>query len=196
MDVARLSGAGEGRMSALRSLSFVFVVGAASAVGGSACSGAETQDVLARQVGASSSSGITSSSSGGSSGVPSGSSSGGTSSTSGATSGTTPGNCTPEEEPNDNRNTANVLDPARCGTLGRNDQKDFLTFQLKPTTKNMSLNFSGRIRMKVEVGGRTVELTPDDAGMVPFMMGEQYHIEVTSLTDSNNEEWRVAVVEN
>jgi hypothetical protein len=152
-----------------------------------ACSGAETQDVLATNVNGSSS-GITSSSSG------SGSSSG-VSSSSGATSGN-PAGCTPEEEPNDNRNQANSLEPGRCGSLGRSDSKEFLTFRLKPTTKEMSLKFGGRVRLKVEVDGRTIDLTPDRAGVVPFIMDATYVIEVTRLADGASDvPWSVEVVE-
>jgi hypothetical protein len=164
-------------MSALHR-SFVLTALALAAV---ACSGAETQDVLAQPNGAASSSG------GGSSG---GGSSGGGSSGD--------GRCTPEQEPNDHKDQANVLDPARCGTLSRDDKRDFLTFQLKPTTKTLKLNFTGRIRLKVDVpGGGTVNLTPDNAGAVPFVMGAPYLIEVTALNDPGNEvPWRVEVVEN
>lgn len=106
-------------------------------------------------------------------------------------------NCTPEEESNDSQDSANTLAPARCGTLSKRDQRDFLTFRLKPTTKTMSINFTGRIRLRVDVPGKdTVELTPDDAGIVPFVMGVDYTVEVRALTDSTGEiPWRVELVE-
>ncbi len=153
-----------------------------------ACSGAETQDVLLGASG-SSSSGATSSGTGSSSGT--------TASSSGA-SGTSGGNgtCTAEEEPNDNKDEANVLSPVRCGTLSRRDDKDFLTFRLKPEAKTMSINFTGRVRLRVDVAGHdTTELTPDNAGIVPFVTNADYFVEVTPLTDSNAEiKWRVEVV--
>ena len=163
------------------------------------CSGAETQDVLTSSSttsGMASSSGAGTSGASGTSGVGA---SGGTSGmgTSSGTSGTTPSNCTPEEEPNDGRDDANVLSPARCGTVGPRDRRDFLTFQLKPTTKTLALNFSGRVRLKVDIDGqRSVELTPDDARTVPFAMGKQYFIEVGPLTDTTSEiPWQVSVIE-
>lgn len=62
----------------------------------------------------------------------------------------------------------------------------------------MSINFTGRIRLRVDVDGRdTTELTPDNAGIVPFVMGADYVIEVTPLTDSSDDlNWRVEVVES
>lgn len=151
------------------------------------CSGAETQDVLTK----SSSSATTSG------GTTSGTTSGGTSGASSGTSGVG-SDCEQEAEPNDNKGQANTLNPTRCGTLSQRDQKDFLTFQLKPTTKTMQINFSGRVRLKVDVPGRdSTELTPDNAGVVPFVMGVQYTIEVGPLTNpgSSDISWRVTVVE-
>lgn len=179
------------RHTSLSGAVIVSVLAAGVAVLAIACSGAEPQDVLS---GTSASSSSGASSSGTSGGTSSGTSSG----TSGAsgTSGT-PAGCPPEEEPNDSRDEANTLAPTLCGTLSGDDGKDFLTFQLKPTTKSMSINFTGRIRLKVDVKGRdTVELTPENAGVVPFVMGQAYLIEVTPLTDSSTSiPWRVTVVE-
>ena len=163
-----------------------------------ACSGAEAPDVLVGASGssASSSSGSTGNTSGstGSSGTTSGSAG-----TSGGTSGTSGGNgtCQPEEEPNDDKDEANTLAPARCGTLSGRRDREFLTFRLKPDTKQMSINFTGRIRLRVDVDGRdTTELTPDNAGIVPFVPEADYLIEVRALTDSNADlAWRVEVVE-
>src|SRR5690606_33314093 len=92
-------------MSALHRtfLSFVLL----SATG--ACSGAEAQDVLADQTGAASSSGT----SGEPSGETSGTTPGGTASD-GSSSGSA-SDCPREEEPNDDRRSANQLAPTRCG---------------------------------------------------------------------------------
>jgi hypothetical protein len=152
------------------------------------CSGAETQDVLTKASSSATTSGATSSS---------GTTSSGTSGTSSSGTSGTPGDCEQEAEPNDSKGQANTLNPSRCGTLSQRDQKDFLSFQLKPTTKTMQINFSGRVRLKVDVPGReSTELTPDNAGVVPFVMGVQYTIEVTALTSSSSDiPWRVTVVE-
>ncbi|MBX3218406.1 MAG: hypothetical protein KF850_40750, partial [Labilithrix sp.] len=87
--------------------------------------------------------------------------------------------------------------PARCGTLSKDDKKDYLTFRLKPDTKQLSINFTGRVRLRVDVDGeKTTELTPESAGAVPFVTDEDYIIEVTSLTDSSADvSWRVEVIE-
>ena len=162
---------------------------ALTTIGTGACSGAETQDVLTKSSSSATTSGGTTSSSGTTSSGTSGTSSSGTSGT--------PGDCEQEAEPNDNKGQANSLNPSRCGTLNQRDQKDFLSFQLKPQTKTMQINFSGRVRLRVEVPGReTTELTPDNAGVVPFVMGVQYTIEVTALSASTSDtQWRVTVVE-
>ncbi len=154
-----------------------------------ACSGAKTQDVLGGD-GSTSSSSSSSGSTGGQS--SSGTTSSGTSGTSGG-----PGSCTREEEPNDDKDEADVLSPSRCGTLSGRDDREFLTFKLKPATKSMSINFKGRIRLRVDVADEeTTELTPDNAGKVPFVIGADYLVEVRSLTDSNADvPWEVEVVE-
>jgi len=170
----------------------IVVTAAATSVCGAVtgCSGAEDQDVLA----ASSSNATTTSSSGTTSSGTTGGTSG---ATSGGTTSGTPSDCTQEVEPNDDKDSPNELNPSRCGTLTNRDYKDILTFRLKPATKTMQINFSGRVRLKVDVPGRdTTELTPDNAGVVPFVMGVDYIIEVTPLSNSNADlPWRVTVVE-
>jgi len=91
-----------------------------------------------------------------------------------------------------------MLAPLRCGTLSRRDDKDYLTFRLRPETRSMSINFTGRVRLRVDVAGHdSTELTPDDAGTVPFVSGGEYFVEVSPLTESNAElKWRVQLVEN
>ena len=176
------------------SLLYVAVSLTCTAVLVSACAGAESQDVLSGSPGAASSSSSSSSSSGGNSSGNGGSSSGasGTTSSSGGTE------CEPESEPNDSENDANELAPVRCGTLSRRDKRDYLTFRLKPQTKTMELNFTGRVRLRVDVdGGDTAELTRDSAGVVPFIKDADYFVEVTPLTDiSSDIKWRVELVEN
>lgn len=102
-----------------------------------------------------------------------------------------------ELEPNDNRDTANPLSVTRCGTLTKRDRIDFLKFRLKPSTKTVSINFTGRVRLRVMVDGKpTTELTPDSAGVIPFVMNEDYIVEVTPLVDVTGEiPWRVELVE-
>ena len=173
------------------SILYVAVLLTCTGVLATACSGAETQDVL---VGSSASS-TSSSSSSGSSGTSS-SSSGTTSSGTSGTSGSTD-TCPEEEEPNDDKDEANVLAPVRCGTLSDRRDREFLTFQLEPDTESMSINFTGRVRLRVDVPGHdTTELTPDNSEKVPFVIGADYLVEVRSLTDSNAPvKWRVELVE-
>jgi hypothetical protein len=159
-----------------------------------ACSGARPQDVLGDEVAQSSSSsgsgGGSSSSGNGSSGVTS---SGGTSGGGGGGSSGLPAGCTPEQEPNDTRDTANELAPSRCGTVGKRDRSDFFTFVLKPTTKTFSLNFSGDVHLRVDVNGSTVDLFPNTTSTFPpFAPGKRYVIEVQPL-DINAAEVKYSV---
>ena len=151
-----------------------------------ACSGAENQDVLG---GSSTASGGTSSgSSGGSSG---------SSGSSGTPQPIDTTNCTPEQEKNDGREAANVIDKSRCGELTLNDQVDFMVFRLKPTTKEMKLTFKGGVRLKIEIEGRdAIELTPTSNVSVPFVMGKAYYIEVRAIEKQASTPWRIDVLEN
>jgi hypothetical protein len=201
MDGARRGGAAlENPMSSLPSFAPALALGVCSLVLALGCSGAETQDVLSSQAGATSSSGGSSggSSSGGSSGASS--SSGGSSGTTSSSSGGTASDCaTPEQEPNDNRNAANTLAPERCGTVSaRSDQRDFLTFRLKATTKEMFFSFKGNVRLKVDAGNENVELTPENAATtrVPFVRNVDYVIEVSPLTDGASDvPWKIEIIE-
>lgn len=137
----------------------------------SACAGAETQDVLQAASGASGSS------SSGSSPPPSS------------------GGCQ-EEEPNDSREDANRLTTERCGTLSKDDDRDFLTFRMKPSTRRLGLDFSGNVRLKVTVNGEERVLEPDAAGNVPFKQGADYYIEIRARDSNASVSWRVSLSES
>lgn len=177
--------------SLLRVLGLVSLAGVASA-----CAGAETQDVLL-DPNAPSSSGTSGTIGGSSSGTSGSSGSSGSSGTSSGGTETGSTDCEQEDEPNDGKQAANVLDPARCGTLSKSDQKDFLKFRLKSDTRTLSITFTGRVRLRIDVRGEsTVELTPDSAGVVPFVNDEDYSVEVSALTEtSSSVPWRVAIIE-
>lgn len=147
------------------------------------CAGAKTQEVLLQaQAG-------TDDDPGGN-GTPNGGA------TDSGTAGDSPAACTPEEEPNDDRDEANTLAPSLCGSLSEDDGKDFLTFRLKPDTTNISITLTGRVRLRVSVPGEaTVELTPDSSEDIPFVMDEDYVIEVTALNSRSTVSWRVDLVE-
>jgi hypothetical protein len=105
--------------------------------------------------------------------------------------------CTPEDEPNNDEAHANVLAPSRCGSLSSDDQIDVLTFRLKKTTTTLSITLTGKVKLRVSVkGGNTVELTPDTTSDIPFVMNEDYFIEVTELNPGKAViTWKVAIVE-
>jgi hypothetical protein len=147
-----------------------------------ACSGAEKQDVL----GSSSSSGTASG----------GTTSGGTTS-GGAGPAIDTTNCTPEQEKNDGREAANIIEGSRCGELTLSDQVDFMVFRLKPSTKEMKLNFKGGVRLKIEIEGRdSIELTPTSNVSVPFVQGKAYYIEVRALEKQSSTPWRIDITES
>lgn len=117
----------------------------------------------------------------------------------GATNGDTPtnGTCSNEAEPNDNQNQANTITGSVCGSITPRGDTDWLTFTLKPSTQTLSLQFSGRVRLRVNVQGHgTTELTPDSAGAVPFVKNTPYYVQVAAFSDSEAAlPWQVTVVE-
>jgi len=158
-------------MEALRPLAVLFLL--------TACSGSEKQDVLGSAT-------ATGSNAGGDGGTTS----------SGGTDPISTADCTPEEEKNDGREAANTIDSSRCGELTERDQIDFLTFKLKPATKEMTLNFKGSVKLKIEIEGKeTIELTPTSNVSVPFVMGKSYFVEIRALERQASTPWRVDVVQ-
>ena len=107
-----------------------------------------------------------------------------------------------EEEPNDDKASANTLMPTRCGAVlltadGGTAESDFLTFQLKATTTNFFIQFSGDISMKIEVEGHpAVTITPTMSAPVPLVKDKPYFIEVRSLSPTKRANWRVTVFES
>lgn len=153
-----------------------------------ACSGPETQAVL------SGTPGVVSTASGGNSNGDD-NTSGGNSNGGNSNGGVDCGN--PEDEPNDEQDEANKFSGTICGEIDPKGDEDWITFTLKPTTQTLSLQFSGRVRLRVRVGDRgTTELTPDGAGAVPFVRNTPYYVQVVAYTDSESSQaWSVTVVE-
>ncbi len=112
-----------------------------------------------------------------------------------------------EDEPNDSPDAANPVDPTRCGVViatasgdagadGGSTESDFLTFTLKPATKNFYIQFAGNVSLKVDVEGQpSVTITPTSAPPVAFVRDKPYLIEVRSLT-GNPTNWRVTVFQD
>ena len=110
-----------------------------------------------------------------------------------------------EEEPNDDKATANELMPTRCGAIlltadGGTGvgvaESDFLTFTLNSTTQNFFIQFSGDVRLKVTVEGNPpVIVTPTSSPAIPLVKGKPYFIEVTSL-NGKKAYWRVTIFES
>jgi hypothetical protein len=168
---------------------------ASLATGG--CGGAATQDVLESEQ-AASSSGTSGTSGSGTSGASGSGGTSGTSGTSGAADASVDSSaeCPKETEPNNSKETANLLAPTLCGIITPNSESDFLTFQLKASTASMALNFTGQVLLKIDVGGQTVTLGGSGGnGKVPFMKGQRYVIEVKATSRDNSVPWRVDLVE-
>jgi hypothetical protein len=103
--------------------------------------------------------------------------------------------CTPEVEPNDDRDTANTLAPSRCGAIQPNSESDFLTFQLGEKSSSMQIKFDGKVLLKVDIDGQTIVLGTGNAPKVPFVKGKRYSIEVKAIDRGNNVPWRVDLIE-
>jgi hypothetical protein len=172
------------------------VLAAVAFVTGLGCTGAEPQDVLDP-----SPSSATASASGGtsgSSGLPSNNGSSGNTTTSGGATDASvdaSGPCPDEDEPNDDRETANVLAPVRCGVLQPNSDSDFLTFVLQPTSTSLQFKFSGQVTLKIEVDGSSVTLGGGDKPKVPFVKGSRYTVEIKATACDNKVPWRVELIE-
>jgi hypothetical protein len=127
---------------------------------------------------------------------------GSTSGTSGTTSGGLDASidgtasCPPEVEPNDSRDTANVLAPTRCGAIQPNSESDFLTFELGAKTTSMQIKFDGKVQLKIDVGNQSVTLGSGSAPKVPFQKGQRYIIEIKATDRATSVPWRVDLIEN
>jgi hypothetical protein len=164
------------------------------------CSGAEAQDVL---VSGTSSASAGSSGTNTSSGTIGNGSSGttGTTGTSGSAGGTSSGGdptCPRETEPNDTPATANLVNPKLCGNVGTSsDSKDYVTFTLPDRTKTLTLDFRGPVKLHVTVDSKSVDLTANGTGSVPFVTGKPYMILITPDTGgSNGANWQISVITN
>lgn len=168
----------------------VILYSLAGAIATAACSGAASQDVLDGTPSAASAPGA-SSSRAEDDAAPS------TDGPADAAPPVLPPACEQEAEPNDTPERANDLAPARCGTVGKRDRRDYLTFRVKPTTNTLSLRFSGQVRLIVEVeGAKDTELVPDEDAEIPFVDDADYLVEVRPLKDAETPiTWRVEVVE-
>jgi hypothetical protein len=110
-----------------------------------------------------------------------------------------------EEEPNNDKDAANTVDPTRCGAilltadggLGSpgTAESDFLTFELKSTTKTFFIQFSGDISMKIDVDGQSVTVSPTMSPPIPFVKDKPYYIEIRSL-NGKRANWRVTIFES
>lgn len=163
---------------------------AALAFGPAACSGAEPQDVLTPTTtagGGDAGTGTGAPGAGGSTGEPAAPKPGGGNATP----------CAPEEEPNDDPDDANVLAPARCGSISPAGDDDFLTFQVSDTAKAMSLRYEGKVTLEVKVEGADTVVLGGSAGTppVPFVRGTPYLVRVRAAERAESISWRVEVVE-
>ena len=104
----------------------------------------------------------------------------------------------PELEPNDDRLTANNLNPTRCGAVLVTDggldggESDFLTFTLGDASTSFFLQYAGQVKVNVETDGQApVDITAPDASLA-FKKGQPYFVEVRSA-NGRNQVWRVTL---
>lgn len=154
-----------------------------------ACSGASGQDVFEPN-GASSSSRTS-----GTSGTGTTSGTGGTSGGVADASVDAPPPCPTETEPNDGRTAQNTIAQAMCGIISPESESDFLTFQLKPSSTTLAINFTGEVTLRVLVAGNRVTRTGLNSVKVPFVKNQRYSIEVRGTQKLPNIAWRVDVIE-
>jgi len=100
---------------------------------------------------------------------------------SGPVTGTCPnGSGMQELESNDSSTTANLLPPNTdmCGTISTTNDVDFYKFILPESTQNMSITFTGQVKVIVNVNGQTVVLTPGSTQPVPVEKNKPYVLDV------------------
>lgn len=99
-----------------------------------------------------------------------------------------------EEEPNDDRATANVLNPTRCGVVRVvNDagESDFLTFELSDASTSYYLQYAGNVHVFLETDG-SAPADISQGGSIPLRRGQPYYVEVKSK-DGKQQVWRVSL---
>lgn len=170
------------RLEALAVAAGIFALGSAS------CSGAASQDVFDTFTSTSGGSTSGGASSGGAS--SGGASSGGPNGSSGSSSA-----CPSEVEPNNDRASANVLMPTRCGTIAPNGESDFLTFQLQDASSSMQIRFDGQVTLTVTVNNETFVLGNGASPKIPFSKGKRYVIEIKQADGAKSPAWRVDLIE-
>ena len=82
-----------------------------------------------------------------------------------------------------------------CGIISPESESDFLTFQLKPSSTTLAINFTGEVTLRVLVAGNRVTRTGLNSVKVPFVKNQRYSIEVRGTQKLPNTAWRVDVIE-
>jgi hypothetical protein len=103
-----------------------------------------------------------------------------------------------EEEPNDDRDTANEMKPTRCGVIKINAQdageSDFLTFALGDASTSFFVQYAGNVSVLVETDGSAPVDITQGSPTLPFRKGQPYVVEVKSK-DGKQQVWRVTLFE-
>jgi len=119
-----------------------------------------------------------------------------------------------EEEPNDEPDAANPLDPAdaacvapgcsRCGIIFTSDpdaggdggaEVEYVSFDLHPTAKSFYIQFGGDVTLTVTVGAQgPFVINKTSSPALPFVKDATYYVKVTSNTGKRMP-WRVTVFE-
>jgi hypothetical protein len=106
-----------------------------------------------------------------------------------------------EEEPNDDKDHANVLRPIRCGQItvppsGGPDggESDWLTFQVQDASTGFRLYYEGQVHVFVETDG----MAPTDISLpdqhLDFIKDAPYYVQIRS-NDGGTQFWRLVLRE-
>ncbi len=108
-----------------------------------------------------------------------------------------------EEEPNNDKDTANLLAPIRCGFINVPDggtedggESDWLKFELGDASTGFFVRYEGSVKVVVETDGMApVDITQPGASIPVFAKGQPYFVQVRSATGTT-QLWKVILFED
>lgn len=106
-----------------------------------------------------------------------------------------------EIEPNDEKGTANILRPIRCGVLeipdggGPDADVEWLTFNVRDASTGFFVQYEGNVKVLVETDGMApVDITLADASIPVFTKDQPYFVQVRT-GNGQTQFWKVILYE-